>query len=1079
MHNFNACSSCFRNVYCSYLDPPRIHFAGTFRADVNTRNNNPCNFDPDKPLSEYDEWNYRGTNEWEFVDTVVTAVIGDDGEEIVNSPLIGSEIFSNKNRPFGKIVDIDVDFQVSSLYGLDFGLKHDEDILFIGNWSTSVIVQDLWHKIKCTNDIADSSLLGAQSTTRISGLSWSQSDAIKGLREATRCQGTTGDLSVSIAIDMYKVEVFLVGRVLGTIGVVMVNEPLNVGGERKMDYEDPGLFNFQEGHPCYGFDEDYHKPWSYGAPFKVDSTRNVLVVDLGNALPMHHSGDPLDIGTLYFGILVDDVVQPFGEAIPYTDTNSTMWKHSGIIEQTIAADVASQLNSAKLVVFIDSQDVTGGKMYLVKSTFPSMESNETVSLLLLEMEYFVRPMDYYMDRLEYSSGSADPAKSTSNFTLLVTRFGQPVSNTQVTMMDSPNQSGQTSLPIGGVSPTVSTKATDTSGKVTFTFAVNSPIPLVRSYIFDPCPDYLKTGMANQQSKFNVFRRNYDPNVLSTDNPVTTLPIDGQLYSFYYCVGKQCTLPENEFYLFKSLIAILAFSTIKYTPPYTWMDHIKPIFEQSYRLHYIMRTILDMSNYTEVVLPHNIELLKKVFLKPTSDPNYMPTTRDLSTTKRQMILTWLDDPLYSSLVGDECTEEAPICDTSTLPPGRKKKINSLVNAPRCILKNIPFNSDLQKQDKLFLQVFGSDQSFIQVKKFARHPPRPLFGLEFAEDNSKIADVFESYGYAPVCNTTTLQNQLSIAILLEFSTLPLYLTSMYSIVENCNTEAYQAIREIAVQEMLHFVQAANILIAVGGKVVVDDPNHVPSYPSTGGLPGGVLPGLDVNLEHFNLQHVYDTMLALETPMFASVDEPVPEFTLFTIGQLYKEIAICINILGEDIFDASTASRQVRWPWNEPSSVGKVYLVTDIESALNGIHQIIEQGEGSTLNPNQVDTGNYGHFYRFEEIVCQKRLVLTNQGGYAYDGAPVKFNPDGVYPMRDNPDGESINPGTDCHTEAKAFHATYRSFLHVLHETFNGEPNKIHRTIELMEALQVHAKKCMWVQYNDDESTTCGPVWDYEWN
>ena len=38
---------------------------------------------------------------------------------------------------------------------------------------------------------------------------------------------------------------------------------------------------------------------------------------------------------------MDGVVQPFGEPIPYTDISSAMWKHSGIIEQTIAADVAS------------------------------------------------------------------------------------------------------------------------------------------------------------------------------------------------------------------------------------------------------------------------------------------------------------------------------------------------------------------------------------------------------------------------------------------------------------------------------------------------------------------------------------------------------------------------------------------------------------------------------------------------------------------------------------------------------------------------------------------------------------------
>ncbi|XP_065908873.1 uncharacterized protein [Dysidea avara] len=1072
----------FSKVHGSYLDLPRIHFAGTFRADVNSRNNNPCNFHPDKPLNEDDEWNYQGTNEWEFVDTVVTAVIGENGEEILDSPLLGSEIFSNNNHSFGKIVDIDVDFQVSSLYGLEFGLKHNGEDLFLGKWSTSVIVHDVWHKMKCTNDITllGSSKLGAQSTTRITDLLWSQSDAIKDLKEATRRQGTTGDLSVSITIDVCKVDVF-VGRVLGTIGVAMANEPLNVGGERKMDYKDVGPFNFPEGHPCHGFDEDNEKPWSYGAPFKVDSTRNVLVADLGNALPMHHSGNPLDIGSLYFGVLVDGVVQPFGEPIPYADANSTMWKHSGIIEQSLATDVASKLANAKLVVFIDSGDATSGNNYPVKATFPSMQSDETVSLLLSEMEYFVRPMDYYMDRLEYSSGSENNAISTSDFTLIVTRFGQPVSNAKVTMIDSPNQQGQIVLPTGAVLPTVSTKTTEDNGKVTFTFAVNNPIPMVRSYENDPCPDHIETQKAELLGKFTPFRRKYHPTAPSTEDvPITVLPIDGQLYNFYYCVGEECTLPEDDYYIFKGLISILAFSTPAYEAPYTWVDHVKPIFEQLHRLHYIMRTILDMSNYTEVILPHNIGLLKKVLLKPTSDPNYMPTTRDLSPTKRQMILTWLDDPLYSSVESKQSIDEAPICDTSSLPPNRKKKGSSSVNAPRCLLKNIPFNTDPQKQDEHFQKAFGSDPTYAQVKEFARHPPRALFGLEAFKENNEVADLLESYGYSPVCNIITLRSQLATAILLEFFTLPLYLSSMYSIVENCNTEAYQAIREIAMQEMLHFVQAANILIAVGGEVIVDDPNHVPSYPSTGGLPGGVLPGLDINLENFNLQHVYDIMIAIETPSLTYVDKSFPEFTLFTIGQLYKEVAVCINILGEDIFDASIASRQVHWPWTEPSSIGTVYIVTDVESALSGIAQIIEQSEGvGPLNPNQVETGQYGHFYRFEEIVCQKRLVATDQGGYAYAGAPIELNSDGVYPMRDNPDGESINPGTSCHTEARAFHRTYRSFLRVLHKAFNGEPNKIHHSIELMEALQVHAKKCMWTQYNDDESTTCGPVWNYEWN
>ena len=64
------------------------------------------------------------------MDTLVTAVIGNNGEEIPGSPLLGAKIFSNENRPFGKIVDIDVDFQVSSLYGLEFGLKQNNKFIY-------------------------------------------------------------------------------------------------------------------------------------------------------------------------------------------------------------------------------------------------------------------------------------------------------------------------------------------------------------------------------------------------------------------------------------------------------------------------------------------------------------------------------------------------------------------------------------------------------------------------------------------------------------------------------------------------------------------------------------------------------------------------------------------------------------------------------------------------------------------------------------------------------------------------------------------------------------------------------------
>ena len=902
------------------MDAPRIHFAGQYRADVNTRNNHRCNFNPDYPLSVDDEWNYRGTNEWEFVDTKVTAEINENGEEIPGSSLLGAKIFSNENRPYAKLVDIDVDFQVSSLYGLEFGLKYNDENLFKGKWSPSVIVHDMWEKMKCSDvgDLRHSSRFGAQSTTTITDVAWSESELIDGLKAATNRPGATGDLSVSINLDIYRVDVFVIGRVYGTIGPAMANESSNVGGERKMYPVDPGFINFPPDHPCIKYKQSELKPFTYGAPFKVDFTRNVLIVDFGNALPVQRDGDRLNLGTLYFGILIGVVVTPFGEAIPYTDPNGVMWRHSGIIELSIGTDVASSLQSSKLVVFIDSptSGTTGSNTYPVKETFPSMQSNESVSLLLSESDYFIRPMDYYMDRLEYSNGNVEhPVKNTSDFTLLVTQFGQPVSNTNVTVIHSCNQANQSILPHGAVAPADPTKATDSNGHVTFTFSVNQPMPEIRNYESDPCNASMEMQKARRLDKFTLLRKPIQLNSFSEVDVECnySLPIDGNLYNFYYCVGEDCMLPEDdEFFLYRALISILAFSTVTYETPYTWVDHVEPIFKQAHHLHYIMRTILNLSNYTEVTLPHNIELLKIIFLKPTSDPNYMPTTRDLSPTKKRMILTWLDNPLYSKLTKTQDNGDAPVCDTSSLPPKMRTPDISHFRPPRCLLKNIPFNTDPQAQDPYYRNII-KDKGFSRLQQDARHPPRALFGLGFNKENIHVYKILQEEGYTPLCNITTLHKQLQDAMLLEFATLPLYLTSMYTIVENCNTEAYQAIRDIVMQEMLHFVLAGNILIAVGGEVIIDDPDHVPSYPLTGGLPGGVLPGLDVFLEKFNLRHVYDTMMAIETPMFRNPPGLDPEYTLYTIGEFYEEISLCISQLGDSIFDPTMVVYLIQQWWN----------------------------------------------------------------------------------------------------------------------------------------------------------------------
>src|ERR1051325_9271608 len=80
---------------------------------------------------------------------------------------------------------------------------------------------------------------------------------------------------------------------------------------------------------------------------------------------------------------------------------------------------------------------------------------------------------------------------------------------------------------------------------------------------------------------------------------------------------------------------------------------------------------------------------------------------------------------------------------------------------------------------------------------------------------------------------LRIALGNAMKLELSTIPPYLTALYSIKDGYNAPIAANIRTIVIQEMLHLSLAGNILNAVSGKP--DVPSIVPRYP--GPLPMGI--------------------------------------------------------------------------------------------------------------------------------------------------------------------------------------------------------------------------------------------------
>lgn len=71
---------------------------------------------------------------------------------------------------------------------------------------------------------------------------------------------------------------------------------------------------------------------------------------------------------------------------------------------------------------------------------------------------------------------------------------------------------------------------------------------------------------------------------------------------------------------------------------------------------------------------------------------------------------------------------------------------------------------------------------------------------------------------------LREHLQTAIQLEHTTIPPYLTTLYTLDERRNRFAYQAIQGVVMEEMLHMIQVCNILNALGGSPAINTPHFI---------------------------------------------------------------------------------------------------------------------------------------------------------------------------------------------------------------------------------------------------------------
>ncbi|GCD92887.1 ferritin-like domain-containing protein [Embleya hyalina] len=277
---------------------------------------------------------------------------------------------------------------------------------------------------------------------------------------------------------------------------------------------------------------------------------------------------------------------------------------------------------------------------------------------------------------------------------------------------------------------------------------------------------------------------------------------------------------------------------------------------------------------------------------------------------------------------------------------------------------------------------------------------------------------------------IRDQLQCAIDLELATIPAYLCGLWSIKDKKSATgkpAYDLIKSVVLEEMLHMGLACNMLTAIGGEPKIDPP----AYPKT--LPGGVGGDLVVHLQGLTKDYVKGTYLAIEAPEIPSLP-PLTTGTPVTIGSFYDTLLRRLRRHSP----ALTRAHQL-------GDVGLgLFEIQDFADIERAIAEIKAQGEGTATVPGISDEPDeLAHYYKFAQIVAGGQLVKKGTGRWEYSkDLPVPF-PE-AWPMVEVPKGGYATKYTvsaDVQKKMTAFNGAYKVVLGLLRDawTTSGDGRK----------------------------------------
>ena len=580
----------------SYLNTPRLVFAGNFIADPSTVNNDPEHFDDSTFLPNYQQpssatdlngwWNPDGTGNWTFTGCTVQQVFYNDGTSTTDpnvDPIIGATLASNTSGAPAKLVDLDPEQQmVSQIWGLQITLGQPQNGLgFAGDFEVAPF-RDIWLRFPAGSGDTPYSAFYQSVLTNTGQFGAGNS---RFLQELSAAFSATSQLSIKFNVDGYNNDpnpddphssAFTQGRVVGSIGAYIQGEPQTFVAKRALQGVPPP--------------PPQPPPPLYTTVYaQIDG--NVLTLDLGNALTTQSSGGAfVNVGVLYAVVMNNGIAVPIvnntwqESAINYQDAN---WyeQTAGIVSFTLDTNTLNLIAQNPLAIV---------------STTP-----HGMTTLFAEAP---NGMWLCADTFVFRLNPGDKASTT----FYATQFGQPAEDQPISLGYDPSaMRGQT-----------------TQGLIPGPQVVGQPQSALTFY---------KSLTTGADGTAVLTMQAADPG-----KPRTY--IDGQLYGVSYALGSTPP-PLGSVGNASMTLNVLVWSGYDAPPKPTWVDDVQPILQQYANLYPYMMKFVHLGDYNSVFA--NREHIKKVMSLPVTDPAYMPVVRDLSQAKVNMIVKWLDNPIESA------------------------------------------------------------------------------------------------------------------------------------------------------------------------------------------------------------------------------------------------------------------------------------------------------------------------------------------------------------------------------------------------------------------------------------------------